>query len=757
MWRLKVAEGSENPWLRTTNNHVGREVWELEPDFWSEEDRKAIEEARANFTKHRFEKKHSSDLIMRMQFAKENPCDLSMLPRVSIGENEIPSVEAVTVTLRRAVKFYSSIQAHDGHWPGDFGGPLFYIPGLVITLYVTGALHNVLSLAHIQEICHYLHNHQNEDGGWGFHIESPSTMFGTALNYVVLRLFGEKPGGTESSSLEKARKWILDRGGVTAIPSWGKMWLSVLGVYDWSGINPLPPEMWLLPYFLPFHPGRLWCHCRMVYSPMSYLYGKRFVGHITETVLDLRKELLPLPYDQVDWNKARNLCAKEDLHYQHPLIQDVLWAALYKIAEPILTHWPGSILREKALHKVMQQLHYEAENTQYAIISAVLNMLCCWVEDPNSEAFKLHLPRIPDYLWVAEDGMKMKGNNGGQSWDAALAIQSIIATKLVEDCEMTLRKAHNFIKNSQVQDNCLGDFSSWHRNISKGAWTLSTADNKWQVSDCTAEGLKAALLLAKLPSNVVGEPLAAEQFYDAVDVILSLQNKCGGFSAYEPARSYAWLELINPSEMFGGIMIDHPSTECTSSAIQALADFRKAYPQYRKEDIETSISKAVNFIKKMQLPDGSWYGNWGICFTYGTWFGIEALVAGGMTYQNCSAIRKACEFLLSKQLESGGWGESYLSCLNMVYTNLKGKQSHLVNTAWAMLALLSAGQAERDPKPLHHAASVLINGQMDNGDFPQQEIMGATCNKLMLSYSAYRNIFPIWALGKYRSCMLLSS
>ena len=35
-------------------------------------------------------------------------------------------------------------------------------------------------------------------------------------------------------------------------------------------------------------------------------------------------------------------------------------------------------------------------------------MLCCWVEDPNSEAFKLHLPRIYDYLWIAEDGMKMQ-------------------------------------------------------------------------------------------------------------------------------------------------------------------------------------------------------------------------------------------------------------------------------------------------------------------------------------------------------------
>lgn len=38
----------------------------------------------------------------------------------------------------------------------------------------------------------------------------------------------------------------------------------------------------------------------------------------------------------------------------------------------------------------------------------VLNMLCCWVDDPDSEAFKLHLPRISDYLWIAEDGMKLQ-------------------------------------------------------------------------------------------------------------------------------------------------------------------------------------------------------------------------------------------------------------------------------------------------------------------------------------------------------------
>jgi len=60
------------------------------------------------------------------------------------------------------------------------------------------------------------------------------------------------------------------------------------------------------------------------------------------------------------------------------------------------------------------------------------------------------------------------------------------------------------------------------------------------------------------------------------------------------------------------------------------------------------------------------YGSWGVCFTYGTWFGVKGLVDTGKNFNNCSSIRKACDFLLSKQLPSGGWGENYLSCQNKV-------------------------------------------------------------------------------------------
>ncbi|KAM4113432.1 hypothetical protein ACJW30_05G220000 [Castanea mollissima] len=66
---------------------------------------------------------------MRIQFAKEN-LSFSTVRQIKVQDTEELTKEAVTITLQRVINFYSTIQAHEGHWPGDYGDPMFLISGL---------------------------------------------------------------------------------------------------------------------------------------------------------------------------------------------------------------------------------------------------------------------------------------------------------------------------------------------------------------------------------------------------------------------------------------------------------------------------------------------------------------------------------------------------------------------------------------------------------------------------------------------------
>ncbi|XP_044606639.1 lanosterol synthase isoform X4 [Equus asinus] len=604
---------------------------------------------------------------------------------------DLPKAHTAREGALNGMTFYMGLQAKDGHWAGDYGGPLFLLPGLLIVCHVARI---PLPAGYREEMERYLRSVQLPDGGWGLHVEDKSTVFGTALNYVSLRILGVGP---DDPDLVRARNILHKKGGAVGIPSWGKFWLAVLNVYSWEGLNTLFPEMWLFPEWAPAHPSTLWCHCRQVYLPMSYCYATRLSAEEDPLVQSLRQELYVEDYASIDWPAQRNNVAPDELYTPHSWLLRVVYAFLN-----LYERHHSASLRQRAIQTLYEHIVADDRFTKcisIGPISKTINMLVRWtVDGPASPAFQEHVSRICDYLWLGLDGMKMQGTNGSQVWDTAFAIQAMLEAGAQHRPEFSscLQKAHEFLRISQIPDN---------------------------------------------PPNY-------QKYYRQMNKLLSMRNPDGGFATYETKRGGFLLELLNPSEVFGDIMIDYTYVECTSAVMQALKVFHKHFPDHRPEEIRETLERGLEFCRQQQRADGSWEGSWGVCFTYGTWFGLEAFACMGQTYRDgaaCTEVSRACDFLLSQQMADGGWGENFESCEQRCYVQSAESQIH--NTCWALMGLM----AVRHPgvAALEKGVSCLLRKQLPNGDWPQDNMNGVFNKSCAIHYTSYRNVFPIWVLGRF--------
>jgi squalene/oxidosqualene cyclase-like protein len=658
----------------------------------------------------------------------------------------------LSTALERGWEWIGARQSANGSWEGEvIWCPIITAQYVIARRILNRDANFSLDDATRAGIIRYFEGTRVNGVGWGLHRESHPYVFVTTLVYVALRLLGIS---AEHPLTQPAREWLLAQpGGVAAIPTWGKFWLALIGLYEYRGMNRIPPELFLLPRWFPAHPDKLYCHTRYIYLGMAYLAGREFRVELPETA-QLREELYATPYAQVDFAASRNHLSPSDVYVQPtPLLRRMFgllrWGARLSPAP----------LRRRALAYCASRIEYEQRASRYqglSPVNGILNTLALSdMSDLRHPDLQASVEGLERWRWQDErEGVRFAGARSN-AWDTAFTMQALLesAPAIAREREF-LRGGYGFLRDTQMTEE-LPDRRGQARDPIRGGWCFSDGQHRWPVSDCTAEALSAVLAAHRCHDLIPArERISDDRLQSAAEFILARQNPDGGFGTYERRRGgrfLSWIsERINPSEMFGQCMTEGSYIECTASAVKALSRYERAFPG--RMATAAPVARACSFLRSRQLADGSYPGFWGINFTYASLFVAEALheslhdpghVAGDPT------LRRIGDWLIAHQRQDGGWGEHYTSCLDGVYR--EHPQSQAVMTAWAVLALLLIIDPERGPESsaVERGVAWLISRQTGNGIWPREAVNGVFFGSAMLDYELYRAYFPAWALARY--------
>jgi squalene/oxidosqualene cyclase-like protein len=640
---------------------------------------------------------------------------------------------------RHGLDHLLTLQGADGCWEGEVVWNTMILSQYVIVRHIVGSPIDEQTRAGM--IRHYQVT-QTETGGWGMHPESGPYVFFTTLAYVALRLLGVAP---DNPIAARARAWLRAQpGGVLAVPTWGKFWLALIGLYDYAGVNPFPPEMFATPRWLPTHPDRLYCHTRNIYQAISYLYGRRFQTDLGELGTSLREELYGGPVLRAVFAAHRNVLAGTDVYARPSRILRGIYRVMYGYER---IHLRG--LRRRALDRCVARIVAEQRVSQYQGLSPVNGLLNCvalFADDRHHTDLSASLAGVEYWRWADTDrGIRYCGARS-HTWDTAFALEAAIQSpRAVDDrTALALHRGYVFLRDAQLTEP-LTDPPPGRSDV-VGGWCFSDGGHRWPVSDCTAEAAGAMahaelLLGSRLPPADRIEP---ERFQQAIKFILDRQNRDGGFGTYERRRAPAFLEAGNPAEMYANCMVEGSYLECTASALVALPRLLPYCGAELTARVTRTIRRGVQFLLRLQHPDGSFPAVWGVNFLYATFLAVRGLRAAGLTPDD-PALTRAAAWVLGTQRTDGGWGEHYTGCLAGRY--VEHPHSEPVMTSWALLALMDTIGVDNDA--VTRGINWLREHQAPDGSWRQGAVTGVFFCTAMLDYRLYEAYFPVWACGRH--------
>ncbi|EDM81773.1 squalene cyclase family protein [Plesiocystis pacifica SIR-1] len=746
-------------------------------------------------------------------------------PASPLDTRPTPTPEALRAGYERALGALERAQQARGAWAGEVVWNPMLICQYVIAMHVLG---REIPAERRRNIRRQLEVTRKRDGGWGMHPDPPerepkpepafepgpapvsehdspdaeapaetmagkfdSWMFHTVLGYVALRLLGDahEPGEDPqrtAAMLEESLAWIHAHGGPERAPTWGRIWLALLGLYPWDLVQPLLPELWLLPDDAPMHPRRLYCHMRLIYLGLSYLWGAR-VQAPSGPVLDaLAAELYPGGPSRARFEAARDDIAPTDLF--EPVGAVLQWAfaagrTLDRATDLPLLRPPLAALRRRALDRAWAHIEFEFHSTDWVCLSPVNGMLFCLAmakRDPDHPDLDRALAGLEYWVWEdAEEGARICGARS-DIWDTSFALQALAEGPELELGRALAQRAAAWLPKAQVMrelsTTAPGALPNY-RSPTRGGWGFADERHPWPVSDCTAEALEA--LLHVEARGWIGEgqatpALSPARKLAAAEFILLRQNDDGGFGSYEERRGSMALIHFNPAEMYGNCMLEYSYAECSASCVRALAVLREREPALLasagdlRARVDAAVDAGVRFLLEAVDPKaGAWRGFWGVNYTYGTYFAVSALLAAGVEREHL-VVRRAVRFLLDRQRADGGWAEDYRGLLErdsgtLLSRTLGAKReprrgapswdladdeaSRVTQTAWAV-ATLALAAPQRARQSVDAGLAYLLERQQADGTWEHDASVGVFFNTAVLDYRLYRQVFPTWALAR---------
>ncbi len=613
--------------------------------------------------------------------------------------------------LAAGVDHLLSLQYADGYWWGPLASNVCMEAEYVLLCHCLDCRNRDRE----QQIQRYLFSQQRADGTWAIYPGGPGDLNATVEAYQALKLIGVPE---TDPRMARARDFILANGGVDATRVFTRLWLALVGQYPWSKLPVVPPEIMFLPKWFPLNIYDFASWARATVVPISILMSRRPVFPLPDGA-GIPELYLPAGQAAPPPKGGEHrlfLALDRALHwYQNLSVHPGRAAAEQKALAWILEHQAGD-----GSWGGIQPPWF------YALLALkVLGKTDHPVYQKGVAGLESYGVNTPDGGWWFQASVS-------PVWDTALAVLALRAAGLPPD-HPALVRAGLWLCDRQVF--VPGDWQVRRPQLEPGGWAFEFDNVHYPDIDDTAMVL-LALNSLQLPDEMRRRRALTAGFR----WLVGMQSRNGGWGAYDVDNTR---ELVNriPFCDFGEV-IDPPSEDVTGHVLECFGSF--GY-----DDAWSVVRRGIDYLKRAQQPDGSWFGRWGVNYIYGIGAVVPGLAAVGMDVTE-PWIQRALDWLEAHQNEDGGWGEDCRSYDDARYAG-RG-ESTPSQTGWALLALVAGGRAGSESA--RRGVAYLLHTQRTDGGWDEVHYTGTGFPRdFYIGYHMYRNVFPVLALGRWRAAI----